>query len=86
VPAKAPATAFRCTERYGFVWVALEEPRWALPEVPELEDVIFEQDRAVVESQRPERVPFDLADELHLTRGRGRGRVSAGNARKRARP
>ncbi len=30
------------------------------------EDVIFEQDRAVAESQRPERVPFDLADELHL--------------------
>ena len=32
----------------------------------EFEDVIFDQDRAVVESQRPERVPFDLADELHL--------------------
>ena len=33
----------------------------------EFEDVIFEQDRRIVESQRPERVPFDLADELHLT-------------------
>ena len=33
----------------------------------EFEDVIFGQDRRVVESQRPERVPFDLADELHLT-------------------
>ena len=30
------------------------------------EDVIFDQDRHVVESQRPEQVPFDLADELHL--------------------
>ncbi|MDH4063434.1 MAG: aromatic ring-hydroxylating dioxygenase subunit alpha [Acidobacteriota bacterium] len=30
------------------------------------EDVIFGQDRRVVESQRPEQVPFDLADELHL--------------------
>jgi len=38
VPAKARATAFTCAERYGMIWVALEEPRWALPEVPELED------------------------------------------------
>ena len=28
--------------------------------------VIFGQDQRVVESQRPEQVPFDLADELHL--------------------
>jgi hypothetical protein len=27
---------------------------------------IFGQDQVVVESQRPERVPFDLAAELHL--------------------
>ena len=27
-----------CVERYGLVWVALEEPRWPLPEVPEMED------------------------------------------------
>jgi phenylpropionate dioxygenase-like ring-hydroxylating dioxygenase large terminal subunit len=32
----------------------------------EFEDTIFNQDQRVVESQRPERVPFDLADELHL--------------------
>jgi len=32
----------------------------------EFEDVIFGQDKLVVESQRPEQVPFDLADELHL--------------------
>ena len=32
----------------------------------EFEDVIFDQDKRVVESQRPERVPFDLAAELHL--------------------
>ncbi|MFZ0165929.1 MAG: hypothetical protein WAL12_20300, partial [Trebonia sp.] len=30
------------------------------------EDTIFGQDQVVVESQRPERVPFDLAAELHL--------------------
>lgn len=30
------------------------------------EDTIFNQDKRIVESQRPEQVPFDLADELHL--------------------
>jgi vanillate O-demethylase monooxygenase subunit len=30
--------AFRAQERYGLIWVALDEPRWPLPEVPELED------------------------------------------------
>ncbi|MEM9775665.1 MAG: aromatic ring-hydroxylating dioxygenase subunit alpha [Chloroflexota bacterium] len=30
------------------------------------EDTIFDQDKRIVESQRPEQVPFDLADELHL--------------------
>jgi vanillate O-demethylase monooxygenase subunit len=38
VPARARAAAHRCRERYGLVWVALEEPRWPLPEVPELDD------------------------------------------------
>ncbi len=32
----------------------------------QFEDVIFGQDQRIVESQRPEMVPFDLADELHL--------------------
>jgi vanillate O-demethylase monooxygenase subunit len=32
----------------------------------EFETVIFNQDKTIVESQRPEQVPFDLADELHL--------------------
>jgi phenylpropionate dioxygenase-like ring-hydroxylating dioxygenase large terminal subunit len=38
VPVKARVAAFRTQERYGLVWVALAEPRWPLPEVPELED------------------------------------------------
>ena len=38
VPAKARIGAFGCKERYGLIWVALAEPRWPLPEVPELED------------------------------------------------
>ncbi len=37
VPAKARATAYRCAERYGIVWVALGEPRWPIPDVPELD-------------------------------------------------
>ena len=32
----------------------------------DFEKVIFDQDKRVVESQRPEQVPFDLSDELHL--------------------
>ena len=38
IPAKARVAAFRAQERYGLIWVALDEPRWPLPEVPELED------------------------------------------------
>lgn len=30
------------------------------------EDTIFGQDQRIVESQRPEQVPFDLSEELHL--------------------
>lgn len=37
VPGKARVPAYRCRARYGLLWVALEEPRWPLPEVPELE-------------------------------------------------
>ena len=38
VPPKARVPAYRAQERYGLIWVALDEPRWPLPEVPELED------------------------------------------------
>jgi phenylpropionate dioxygenase-like ring-hydroxylating dioxygenase large terminal subunit len=37
VPRKARVAAFRAQERYGVLWVALDEPRFPLPEVPELE-------------------------------------------------
>ena len=37
VPAKARVTAYGCQERYGLVWVAMEEPRWAIPDLPEME-------------------------------------------------
>ncbi|MGH2856723.1 MAG: Rieske 2Fe-2S domain-containing protein [Solirubrobacteraceae bacterium] len=37
VPGKARVPAYRCVERYGTIWVAVDEPRWELPDVPELE-------------------------------------------------
>ena len=37
VPGKAKVDAFSCDERYGMLWVAMEAPRYALPDVPELE-------------------------------------------------
>lgn len=37
VPGKARVPAYRCRARYGLLWVALQEPRWPLPEIPELE-------------------------------------------------
>jgi len=37
VPPKARAVAYPCQERYGLVWVALDEPRWPIPHLPELE-------------------------------------------------
>ena len=38
IPRKARVPAYPVTERYGLVWVCLEEPRAPLPELPELED------------------------------------------------
>jgi phenylpropionate dioxygenase-like ring-hydroxylating dioxygenase large terminal subunit len=41
VPARARAIAHTAVERFGLVWVALEPPRWPLPEVPELESAAW---------------------------------------------
>ncbi|HEY5635481.1 MAG TPA: aromatic ring-hydroxylating dioxygenase subunit alpha [Burkholderiales bacterium] len=38
VPPKACVEAFRCVERHGLAWVALEAPRWEIPEIPEFSD------------------------------------------------
>jgi vanillate O-demethylase monooxygenase subunit len=62
--ASQPVDVERCV---GYLVIArnydLEQPPQVLRD---FEDTIFEQDRRVVESQRPERVPFDLAAEMHL--------------------
>ena len=38
VPPKARVACFRAQELHGLVWVALEEPRWPVPEIPEFAD------------------------------------------------
>jgi vanillate O-demethylase monooxygenase subunit len=59
-----PVAADRCA---GYVVIGrnynLDQPERV---IQEFEDTIFGQDQVVVESQRPEQVPFDLAAELHL--------------------
>ena len=59
-----PITADRCA---GYVVIGrnynLDQSERV---IQDFEDTIFGQDPVVVESQRPERVPFDLAAELHL--------------------
>jgi vanillate O-demethylase monooxygenase subunit len=34
--------------------------------IEDLEDLIIDQDRAIVENQRPEELPLDLTEELHI--------------------
>src|SRR6266508_1859746 len=62
--ASQPVAADRCA---GYVVIGrnynLGQPSRV---IREFEDTIFGQDQLVVESQRPDRVPFDLAAELHL--------------------
>lgn len=38
VPERACVEGYRCREALGLVWVALEAPRWDLPDVPEWND------------------------------------------------
>ena len=33
--------SFRCESRYGYAWVALEEPLYGIPRIPEAEDPAF---------------------------------------------
>ena len=62
--ASQPIAEDRCA---GYVVIGRNYDPDQPPEVlQEFERTIFEQDRRVVESQRPERVPFDLAAEMHL--------------------
>ena len=37
IPPKACVKSYQCQERYGLIWVALEEPKYPLAEIPEYE-------------------------------------------------
>lgn len=41
IPADYCTPAYRCTAKYGYAWVALEEPIAPIPEVPEFDDPAF---------------------------------------------
>jgi phenylpropionate dioxygenase-like ring-hydroxylating dioxygenase large terminal subunit len=41
IPEKARVPRYGAEERYGLVWVCLDEPRASIPEIPELEDASF---------------------------------------------
>jgi phenylpropionate dioxygenase-like ring-hydroxylating dioxygenase large terminal subunit len=62
--ANQPVTASTCK----LYWVIALPEDMAMPdEVAEMsEQMVFHPDRAVVETQRPERLPIDLQAELHL--------------------
>ena len=63
--ASQPVTGDRCV---GYCLVARNYNLDQADDVLQaFERTIFDQDQRVVESQRPDRVPFDLAAELHLT-------------------
>jgi vanillate O-demethylase monooxygenase subunit len=46
VPSRARALAHQVQERHGLAWVALEAPRWPIPDVPELIDPAWRVVRA----------------------------------------
>lgn len=41
IPRKARATPYLAEERYGIIWVCLDEPHAPLPDLPELEDARY---------------------------------------------
>jgi phenylpropionate dioxygenase-like ring-hydroxylating dioxygenase large terminal subunit len=43
IPANAAVPAFRCKERYGYAWVALDDPIADIPEIPEAAEPGFRQ-------------------------------------------
>ena len=41
IPAEYCTPAYRCVARYGYAWVALDEPLAAIPELPEFDDPAY---------------------------------------------
>jgi len=38
IPSKAKTPRYHCQEKFGIVWVALENPKFDLPDIPEFEN------------------------------------------------
>ena len=70
IPAKARANAYRVQERYGLVWVCLDEPRQDIPEFPpEFTDPSFNWEPYTSEGQwraNAARMIENLADFSHF--------------------
>ncbi len=60
-----PNTAKECT-RFTLIERNYEPESPETGKVEELHELIVEQDRMIVENQRPEELPLDLAEELHV--------------------
>jgi phenylpropionate dioxygenase-like ring-hydroxylating dioxygenase large terminal subunit len=70
IPAKARATAYRVRERYGLIWVCLDEPTQDIPEFPpEFDDPTFNWEPYTSEGQwraNAARMIENLADFSHF--------------------
>ena len=56
-------------ENESVVWLGIAinfGPELTEKDILERQDQVFEQDREIVEGQRPEKIPLDLREELHL--------------------
>ena len=60
----SPTSERACT-RFTFIGRNFEAPAGG-SNIEDFEEEIIEQDRVIVENQRPEELPLDLAEELHV--------------------
>ena len=60
-----PVSAGECN-RFVFTARNFEGGPYAGDDHAGLQNLVIEQDRVIVENQRPEELPLDLAEELHI--------------------
>ncbi len=54
------------TTRFLTIYRNFEPEEGSVTGIDELQEVVTEQDRVIVERQRPEELPLDLSEELHI--------------------
>lgn len=54
------------TTRFLQVWRNYDLPDGAVTGIEDVNELVVEQDRIIVERQRPEELPLDLSEELHV--------------------